>query len=61
MCRSRLESNSSQWSALLSSLNELIVWCRSQNNQIDLRKQTIQADPNFIQKQINDFKVLTRI
>ena len=57
LIRSRLESNSSQWTALLSSLNELIIWCRNQANQIELRKQYVQADPNVIQKQINEFKV----
>ena len=42
---------------MLSSLNELIIWCRNQANQIELRKQYVQADPNVIQKQINEFKV----
>ncbi len=58
--RSRLESNSSQWSALLGSLNELIIWCKNQYGQVDSKIQTVQADPVALQKQINDFKVKKR-
>ncbi len=55
--RSRLESNSTQWSALLSSLKELILWCQSQQNQIVIRKQELQPDINTVSKQINENKV----
>ena len=52
-----MESNSSQWTALLNSLKELITWCRNQTNQIDSRKQSVQTDTSLLQKQINEFKV----
>jgi hypothetical protein len=55
--RGRLESNSSQWTALLNSLNELIIWCQNQSSQIDSRKKSVQAETSIIQKQINEFKV----
>jgi hypothetical protein len=55
--RSRLESNSAQWSALLNSLKELIQWCHSQQQYINLRKQSLQPDINDINKQINENKV----
>lgn len=55
--RSRLESNSGQWSALLTSLKELIQWCKSQQQQIIIKKQSLQPDLNITSKQINENKV----
>ena len=55
--RSRLESNSTQWSALLSSLKELTHWCKSQQQQIVIKKKELQPDINIINKQIEENKV----
>ena len=55
--RSRLESNSAQWSALLSSLRELIQWCKSQQKEIVIRKRSLQPDLNLVCKQMNENKV----
>jgi hypothetical protein len=55
--RSRLESNSSQWSALLNSLKELIQWCKNQQNEIVLRKKNLQPDLALTSKQIVESKV----
>lgn len=55
--RSRLESNSAQWAALLSSLKELIHWCKVQQQEIAIRRQSLQPDLNLVYKQINENKV----
>ncbi len=55
--RSKLESNSTHWSALLNSLSELINWCKAQNDQLKFKHDNLQLDVNHLQKQINDFKV----
>lgn len=55
--RSRLESNSAQWSALLNSLKELIQWCKDQQQEICIKKHVLQPDLNSICKQINENKV----
>lgn len=52
-----MESNSTQWSALLASLKELISWCNSQQNQILINKQQLQPDINIVSKQICENKV----
>jgi hypothetical protein len=43
----------------LTSLKELIQWCKSQQNQIVIKKQELQPDLNLITRQINDNKVFT--
>jgi hypothetical protein len=55
--RGRLESNSSQWSALLNSLKELIQWCKNQQNEIVLRKKNLQPDLAVTSRQIVESKV----
>lgn len=55
--RSRLESNTLHWSALITSLNDLINWCKTQHNQIILKKKSIQPDSINLQRHINEFKV----
>ena len=52
-----MESNSAQWAALLNSLKELIHWCRMQQQEISMRKQSLQPDLNLVYKQINENKV----
>lgn len=56
--RSRLESNSTQWFVLLSSLKELIEWCKEQQKQILLSKHSLQPDLNVINRQLIENKVL---
>lgn len=55
--RSRLESNSTQWSALLTSLKELIEWCNSQKDQIVIKRQELQPELSVVSKQIDENKV----
>ncbi len=42
---------------MLSSLKELIQWCKSQQQQIVIKKQFLQPDLNITSKQINENKV----
>jgi hypothetical protein len=55
--RARLESNSTQWAALLASLRQLVLWCGSQRDQVRLEQRQLLPDAAALAKQIDDNKV----
>jgi dystrophin len=59
-CRGRLESNAEQWTALLTTLRELIEWLAMKDEDLS-QQQPVGGDLISVKKQNDDHKVGTEL